>query len=208
MKIIADATVDLPYKLDYCAQGPDIDPISCEIGGFAATLYFPPSLSETTDGQGIFGEWAWWTGRRLRLWLEKDVESVDDVSALREMVVDATDELLRRFLKSYRYRFNRADVYPVRVDPKEVALYEVLDDGGKRALPEPVDAFFFKNMPSAPPMETSLNKTTLAQIAHDIREAVEPPMSTQLELDADAIESQGDYLRADLLRGLARMQLE
>lgn len=208
MKIIADVIVDLPYKLDYCAQGPDVDPIACDIGGFAATLYFPPSLSETTDGQGIFGDWSWWTGRRLRLWMEKDVENVDDIPALRDMAVDAADELLRRFLKSYRWRFGRADVYPVRVDPREVTLLEVHDDGTQSPLPEPVASFFYQTMPDAPPLATSINSTTVDKIARDIVEANEPPISLQFDLDAEALEAQGDFLRADLLRGLARMQVE
>lgn len=219
MNIIADTTLDLPFKLDFCAQGADIDPISCRIGSLSVTIYFPPSLSETTDGQGKFGDWAWWTGRRLRLWIEGEVGppapnnagpgvSTEELAALREVIQDAADEVLRRLIKSYRWRFGRPDLYPVRVDPRAVDLYEVLDNGERQALPEPVEAFFYQTMPSAPPLQTSINSSTLDQLERDIREGNEPPVSVQFDLDAEALEAQGDFLRADMLRGLARQQLE
>ena len=208
MKIIADAIVDLPYKLDFCAQGPDTDPITCQVGGFAVTLHFPPSLSETTDGQGIFGEWSWWTGRRLRMWLENDLPDQDDVDAIRAMVIEAADEVLRRFLKSYRHRFGRPDVYPVRVDPREVVLYEILPDDSRMPLPEPVESFFYQTMPAGPPLQTSINATTHDTLERDVRDGYEPSMSVQLDMDAETIEAQGDFLRADLIRSLARMHLD
>ena len=62
MKLIADAFIALPFTIDLCARGPDVDPLACTLNGFQATLFFPPSLGEDTDGQGIFGEWAWWNG--------------------------------------------------------------------------------------------------------------------------------------------------
>lgn len=207
MNIIADATVDLPYNLDFCAQGADIDPISSRVGNLSVTIYFPAALTDGTDGQGKFGDWSWWTGRRLRIWVEGDIDA-NDVSAIREVAIDAADEVLRRLLKSYRWRFGRPDVFPVRIDPRRVDLYQVLDDGDREALPEPVEAFFYQSMPSEPPLKTSINSTTLDQFERDIRENNEPPVSVQFDLDAEALEAQGDFLRADMLRGLARQQLE
>ena len=58
MKLIADALISLPFTLDFCAKGPDVEPLTCALNGMDATLFFTPSLSEGTDGQGIFGEWA------------------------------------------------------------------------------------------------------------------------------------------------------
>ncbi len=208
MKVIADITLDLPFKLDYCAQSPDLDPLTCQADPFSVMLFFPSSLSETTDGQGIFGEWSWWTGRRLRLWMETDVESVDDVAPIRGQAIAAGDEVLRRFLNAYRWRFGRPDIYPVRIDPRTVALIEVLEDGTHQPLPEPVEAFFYQTMPVAPPLQTSINSTTLDLLERDVREANEPAVSMQLDLDAEALEAQGEFLRADLVRALARQQAE
>src|SRR5580704_865350 len=108
MRIIADTTVDLPFKLDFCAVGPSVDSLSCEIGGFAIMLQFPPSLSATTDGRGIFGDWAWWTGMRLRVVMEKEAPEDCDIDDIREQAITAGDEMLRRFLNIYRCRFDRA----------------------------------------------------------------------------------------------------
>jgi len=207
VKLIADATIDLPFTLDYCAQGPDVTPLTCRIDGYAITVYFPPSLSETTDGQGIFGDWAWWTGRRLRVYMEREVASVEDAEHLRETAIATGDEVLRRLLNAYRVRFGRPDIYPVRIDPRALELSEVLEDGTVRGLLEPVASFFYQSMPSAPPLKTSINTTTLEMLARDVQEANEPSVATQLELDAEALDAQGEYLRADLIRGLARQQV-
>ena len=55
MKLIADTLIELPFKLDFCSRKPDVEPLTCELDGASATLFFPPSLSDGTDGQGIFG---------------------------------------------------------------------------------------------------------------------------------------------------------
>jgi hypothetical protein len=207
MKLIADTTVDLPFKLDFCAQGPNVEPLMCDIGGFAMTMQFPPSLGETTDGRGIFGDWAWWTGMRLRLVMEKDVPADQEVEDIREQTLTAGDELLRRFLNAYRDRFERPDIFPVRIDPRAVELVEVFEDGTRRALPEPVNAFFYQTMPAEAPLRMSINSTTLAALAHDVQDGVEPELSRQLELDAEALDAQGEFLRAELVRSLARQQM-
>ncbi|MGO8672676.1 MAG: hypothetical protein ACLQVD_15075 [Capsulimonadaceae bacterium] len=208
MKTIAETMIDLPFALDFCAQGPAVAPLTCRVQGYDVTVHFPPSLSETTDGQGIFGDWAWWTGRRLRLSLEKDVASVDDVELLRECAVSVADEVLRRLLNSCRRLLQRPDIIPVRLDPRAVDLFVAEPDGSHTALAEPVSAFFYKNFPETAPLDTSINATTLDALASDVRSGREAPMSEQLELDAQALEIQGEFLRADLIRTLARMQLD
>ena len=65
-----------------------------------------------------------------------------------------------------------------------------------------------QTMPAAPPLQTSINSTTLEVLQRDVREGNEPAVSLQLELDAEALEAQGEFLRADLLRSLARQQLD
>ena len=54
MKFIADALIPLPFTLDFCARGPDVEPLVCTLNGLDATLFFPPSLSDGTDGAGDF----------------------------------------------------------------------------------------------------------------------------------------------------------
>jgi hypothetical protein len=106
-----------------------------------------------------------------------------------------------------RTRFDRHDIHPVRIDPKSVALYAEDEDGQRQALAEPFDSFFYKKLPSEPPLARSINATTLDDLRRDISEAREPSVKRQLELDANALEEQGEYLRADLVRTLARQQL-
>lgn len=207
MKIIADVTIDLPFKLDFCAKGPDIEPITCRYDTYDVTVHFPPSLSETTDGQGKFDEWSWWTGRRLRLNLACDVDESIDAALLRETVVSTADEILRRLLNSYRTRFARPDIYPAAVDPRSVEIYEILGDGSLQSLGEPIESFFYQSLPSEPPLAKSINETTRALVEDDVQSGREPSISQQLELDAEALESQGEYLRADLIRALARQQV-
>ena len=205
MKLIADALITLPFTLDLCARGPDVDPLACTLNGFQATLFFPPSLGEDTDGQGIFGEWAWWTGRTLRLTLERELEVSEDAGdfeALRAETLATGNELLRRFLNAYRWRLGRPAVHPVPIDPRVLTLELLHDDGRKEALTEPVSAFFYQNMPSKPPLESSVNATTLPTLQADVQAGAEPPMAGQLRLDAEALEMQGEPTRAELIRGL------
>ena len=205
MKLIADALISLPFTIDMCARGPDVDPLACALNGFQATLFFPPSLGEDTDGQGIFGEWAWWTGRTLRLTMERDLDDLEDAGnfeALRAVALTAGSELLRRFLNAYRWRLGRPAVHPVPLDPRALTLELIHDDGRKEALTEPVSAFFYQNMPSQPPLESSVNATTLPTLQADVQAGTDPPLAGQLRLDAEALELQGEPERAELIRSL------
>ena len=202
MKLIADALVELPFALDFCARGPDVDPLVCTLSGFDATLFFPPSLSEGTDGQGIFGEWAWWTGRTLRLVLERTLAGDEDTEALRALALAAGQELLRRFLNAYRWRFGKPEVHPVTLDPRALALSVQHDDGTTEALAEPLSAFFYQTMPAQPPLETSVNATTLDTLRADVQTGIAPPLAGQIRLDAEALDAQGEPERAELVRGL------
>ena len=172
MKLIADALITLPFTLDFCAKGPDVEPLTCTLNGMDATLFFPPSLSEGTDGQGIFGEWAWWTGKNLRLVLELTIAGDEDTEMLRT-------EALATGTLSVQH-----------------------DDGRLEKLPEPLSSFFYQNMPSKPPLETSVNTLTLTTLYEDIQTAVDPPLAGQLRLDAEALDAQGETERAELVRGL------
>lgn len=202
MKLIADALITLPFTLDFCAKGPDVEPLTCTLNGMDATLFFPPSLSEGTDGQGIFGEWAWWTGKNLRLVLELTITGDEDTEDLRAGALKTGQEILRRFLNAYRWRFSRPEVHPIVLDPRVVTLSVQHDDGHLEKLPEPLSSFFYQNMPSKPPLETSVNTTTLMTLYEDIQTAVDPPLAGQLRLDAEALDAQGETERAELVRGL------
>jgi hypothetical protein len=207
MKLIADALITLPFTLDFCAKGPDVEPLTCTLNGMDATLFFPPSLSEGTDGQGIFGEWAWWTGKTLRLVLEQELleqpsETGEDTENLRTAALATGQEILRRFLNAYRWRFSRPEVHPIVLDPRVVSLSLQHDDGHIEALPEPLSSFFYQTMPSKPPLETSVNTTTLETLQTDIQAGIAPPLSEQLHLDAEALDTQGESERAALVRGL------
>lgn len=202
MKLIADALIALPFTLDFCARGPDVEPLTCALNGMDATLFFPPSLSEGTDGQGIFGEWAWWTGKSLRLVLEMPLASREDTEELRSAAITTGQEILRRFLNAYRWRFSQPEVHPIVLDPRVVSLSLQQDDGTLEALPEPLSSFFYQNMPSKPPLETSVNTTTLETLLADIQAGIDPPLAGQLRLDAEALDAQGEAERAELVRGL------
>ena len=131
---------------------------------------FPAPLGEDTDGQGIFGEWAWWTGRSLRLTMERELDEVIDSEVLRAEALATGSEILRRFLNAYRWRLGRPAVHPIPVDPRALTLELLHDDGRKEALTEPVSAFFYQNMPSKPPLESSVNATTLPTLQADVQE--------------------------------------
>jgi hypothetical protein len=200
IRLIADALIELPFKLDFCAQGPDVDPLTCEIERHQATIFFPPSLSDGTDGQGVFGDWAWWTGKSIRLILERDVDSVEDADTLRTEALAVGNEVLRRFLNSYRYRMNRPDVHPIKIDPRVLNLKAVGDEGKTFELPEPFSSFFYKSMPKEAPLDKSVNAQTLALFADDVRNGQESPMIEQLRLDAELLEAQGEIKRAAKIR--------
>ena len=202
MKLIADALIALPFTLDFCAKGPDVEPLTCTLNGMDATLFFPPSLSEGTDGQGIFGEWAWWTGKTLRLVLELPLMGDYDTEDLRETALVTGQEILRRFLNAYRWRFSQPEVHPIVLDPRVVSLSLQHDDGHLEALPEPLSSFFYQTMPAKPPLETSVNTTTLEMLYADIQNGIDPPLAGQLRLDAEALDAQGESKRAELVRGL------
>ena len=202
MKLIADALITLPFTLDFCAKGPVVEPLTFTLIGMDATLFFPPSLSEGTDGQGIFGEWAWWTGKNLRLVLEQTLTGDEDTESLRASTLATGQEILRRFLNAYRWRFSQPEVHPIVLDPRVVTLSVQHDDGRLEALPEPLESFFYQGMPSKPPLETSVNTTTLMTLYEDIQTAVDPPLAGQLRLDAEALDAQGETERAELVRGL------
>jgi hypothetical protein len=202
VKLIADALIDLPFTLDFCARGPDVDPLVCTLNGFDATLFFPPSLSEGTDGQGIFGEWAWWTGKTLRLVLEQPLEGGEDTEELRATALATSQGILRRFLNAYRWRFGKPQVHPVVLDARALSLSLQHDDGSVEALSEPLSAFFYQTMPNKPPLETSVNATTLDTLRGDVQAGIPPPLAGQLRLDAEALEAQGEAERAELVRGL------
>ena len=202
MKLIADALITLPFTLDFCAKGPDVEPLTCMLNGMDATLFFPPSLSEGTDGQGIFGEWAWWIGKTLRLVLELPLTEDADTEDLRAAALSTGQEILRRFLNAYRWRFSQPEVHPIVLDPRVVSLSLQHDDGHLEALPEPLSSFFYQSMPSKPPLETSVNATTLRTLYDDIEAGIDPPLAGQLRLDAEALDAQGEAERAEMVRGL------
>lgn len=202
MKFIADALVPLPFTLDFCARGPDVEPLVCTLNGLDATLFFPPSLSDGTDGQGIFGEWAWWTGRTLRLVLERPMTGEEETEALRREALTAGQEILRRFLNAYRWRFSKPEVHPLVLDPRTLSLSVQHDDGTVEALPEPLSAFFYQNLPAKPPLDTSVNTSTLETLQSDVQSGIDPPLAGQLRLDAEALEAQGETERAEMIRTL------
>jgi hypothetical protein len=202
MKLIADALITLPFTLDFCAKGPDVDPLTCTLNSMDATLFFPPSLSDGTDGQGIFGEWAWWTGKTLRLVLELPLADAEDTEALRTLALTTGQEILRRFLNAYRWRFSQPEVHPIVLDPRVLSLSIQHDDGTVEALTEPSASFFYQGMPSKPPLETSVNSMTLATLQADVQNGIAPPLAGQLRLDAEALDAQGEAERAELVRGL------
>jgi hypothetical protein len=204
MRLIADTLIELPFKLDFCSQKPNVDPLFCHSDGTDITLWFPPSMSDGTDGQGVFGGWAWWTGKTLRLVQEREIAEPYDTEALRQISLEIGNAVLRRFLNAYRWRFHRPDVHPVAIDTRKLTLEIIHDDGAREALTEPVSAFFYQNMPTEPPLETSVNKTTLATLQDDVQQNYVPPMAGQLRLDAEALDAQGEYERAELIRSLIK----
>lgn len=202
MKVIADALIKLPFELDYCAKGPNVDPLSFEHDGWSALLYFPPSMSDGTDGKGIFHEWAWWTGTTLRLVLEQTVETALDPEPLRQSAAQAISGLVRSFLNTYRIMFTRPDVCPIRIEASNVRLLLESEDGTCEELPEASDGYFFNKMPAEPPLTLSLNETNIAKL-HEImlRGETGSPLD-HLRLDIQRLRSQGELERASQLETL------
>lgn len=141
MRLIADTLIELPFRLDFCSQRPNVDPLYCHLDGADITLWFPPSMSDGTDGQGVFGGWAWWTGKTLRIVQEREILGPPDADALRQASLETGNTVLRRFLNAYRWRFSRPDVHPVAIDVRRLTLTVTHDDGTTETLPEPFSAF-------------------------------------------------------------------
>ena len=152
--------------------------------------------------RAFFGEWAWWTGKSLRLILEQPLEGDEDTEALRESAQATSQEILRRFLNAYRWRFGHADVHPIVLDARALSLSLQHSNGKIEALSEPSSAFFYQNMPKSAPLETTVNATTLETLRTDIQSGIDPPLAGQLRLDAEALEAQGEAERAELVRTL------
>ena len=108
----------------------------------------------------------------------------------------------RRFLNAYRWRFGKPGVHPIILDARVLTLSLQHDDGRVEALPEPLASFFYQSLPSKPPLETSVNATTLDTLRADVQDGVGPPLAGQLRLDAEALDTQGESERAELVRGL------
>lgn len=203
MKIFADALIHLPYPLHFCAEGPDVDPLTTSIDGFDATIYFPPSLSEGTDGKGIFGTWAWWTGTTLRVVLETEIEE-DKLAEIHTRARLTGNKLLSVFLNSCRLRLDRPEIFPVAIPADLLTIYEVGSDGTMRILDGPDTGLFFQTMPSEPPMATSINKATLEGLKLDLESKRIAPVEEMLRLDARLLYSRGETERAIVLEDMAR----
>jgi len=204
MKLVADVTVSLPFKLDFCAKGPDVEPLQFDSGNYSAVLYFPPSMSDGTVGQSFFSNgWAWWTGTSLRLTLKRPIhESEIDIDLVRKTTISTANSILRTFLNSYRTRFQKAEVHPVKVDPKLLTLAVEYENGSLDSLPEPDEEFFYRHIPVDPPLSTTVNATTLGQLLSDLVGDIEPSMSDQFILDTEWLEQIGENRRAEILHNL------
>jgi hypothetical protein len=203
LQIEASLTVTLPFTLDFCAEGPNVPPLTATIDGVDIAINFPPSMSDGADGQSFYPSgWAWWKGHALLVDLARVVtaDDLDSVEDVRKVFGDVADEALRRFLNAYRVRLTRPDVHPVRIDRMNVQLVLIGDDGSTEALPEPVSAFFYNQMPHEAPLNSSLNSTNITALEADVRDGNEPSLASQLALDAAWLESLGEVKRAEALR--------
>jgi hypothetical protein len=154
-------------------------------------------------GQSFFPSgWAWWTGNRLRLLLVYTLGDLHpDLEQVRATLVDTANDVLRRFLNACRRNFRNPALHPVRIDPRLMTL--VLEDNGVReALPEPVEAMFFRNLPADEPLQTSVNDRTTADLIGAMVGEHIPSLSEQLALDAAWLESLGEPERAAQIRSL------
>jgi hypothetical protein len=199
MKVFAQALVLLPFTLDLCAIGSEAPPIEWQNGNTEFALRFPPSLVEGTCGKSIYPNgWAWWTGDRLAIEASMPIDaSGNNLEALRAQLLLEMNQAVRRFLNSYRVRFHRPDVHPVVIDPSALSLYLEYEDGHREALPDPVDSLSHHSLPSEPPLERSVNETTIAQLAHDLEIETEQPLAAQLALDSEWLRAMGEPERAE-----------
>ena len=205
MKVIGDVTVALPYTMDFCAKGPDVEPLFVDYKNVHITVFFPPSMSDGTVGQSFFPSgWAWWTGQSLRITLEQPLlESDIDMAALRTTMRDAANWILFQLLNAYRARMDRPEIYPVKIDPKLLVLTIEYSNGEVDALPEPEDAFFYRSLPDDAPLQRSINSQTLGGLMQDISSNNSPSTYDLLILDAEWLEAQGDFERATVIRTAA-----
>lgn len=195
--------IGLPFTLDYCAQGPSVDPLHVEQGGILITIVFPPSMSEGTVGRSFFPTgWAWWTGLTLRLDMRASVApaELDNPDALRRRLLATGNLVLRKFLNAYRIRFNRPDVHPVAIDPKALELKLVEDDGTESALPEPVEDFFYNTTPDDAPLASSINAVTVEELGQFM--FGEQSVADHLRLDVLWLRGIGEDERAAALEKL------
>ena len=139
LKVIGDVTVALPYTMDFCAKGPDVEPLFVDYKNVHITVFFPPSMSDGTVGQSFFPSgWAWWTGQSLRITLEQPLlESDIDMAALRTTMRDAANWILFQLLNAYRARMDRPEIYPVKIDPKLLVLTIEYSNGEVDAFQSP-----------------------------------------------------------------------
>jgi hypothetical protein len=202
MKVVGDVTVSLPYVLNFCAKGPDVEPIVVALDDVEVTLFFPPSMSDGTVGQSFFPSgWAWWTGSTLRLTVTSPaLESQIDVEEARRHLLLYANHVLRRFLNAYRVRFHQPQIHAVLIDPKEFVLSIRYENGVSDLLPEPESEFFFRHLPSDAPLNTSVNTTTLDHLRGEITSGSEVAVEQQLVLDAEWLESIGESDRANFIR--------
>ncbi len=203
MQVEASVTVTLPFDLDFCAEGPSVDPITVTLDGVDVELNFPPSMAEGTDGQSFFPSgWAWWKGHSILIDLAHIVREhdLDEIEALRTRFGDAADEALRRFLNAYRIRLNQPHVHTVRINRKSVQLVLVHDNGDTEALPEPLSEFFYNKTPHDPPLQSSLNVMTVGDIEADVRHGSAATVADHVRLDASWLEALGEGERAAFLR--------
>jgi len=205
MRLIAQALVRLPFTLDFCAVGSEAPAIEWQRDGIEFALRFPPSLTEGTCGKSIYPDgWAWWTGERIVIEAGLPIDPAgNDLEALRDRVLREMNQVVRTFLNSYRLRFHRPDIHSVPIDPAVLALVLEHDDGSRESLPDAVDTLSHLSLPAEPPLDSSVNETTIGQFKHDLEGNVEQPVAAQLALDAEWLRSLGEHERASALEKLA-----
>jgi len=207
MRIIGVVEVTLPFALEYCAEGPDVDPIRAQVNGIDVSIALPPSMGDKTDGRCFFASgWAWWTGSLLSIEMTRAVAEADsDFDAIRLEFERAADEALRRLLNSYRVRFHKPSIHPVRIDPKALTLEVEATDGSRSAFPESPSMLFYNALPKEAPLDSSINAKTLILIASDMGDNSATSVADHLALDAEWLESLGETDRAARIRSLAHL---
>ncbi len=207
-RVVASGVVALPFTLNICAIGPDVDPISANVEDVDIDISFPASLTEGAVGKSIYQTgWAWWVVDRFYIEASASGEEMfaqygDDLDPIRGTLLGAAQTATRRLLNSYRWRFGQANVHPVKIDTKLFDLDVVYDDGRRESLSEPLSSFFSDLASEEPPLESSINAETITVLQSDIQDGIEPPHTDLLELDLQWLESVGETRRADELRQL------